>query len=133
MAKEIRGGGAPYARYRFLVADYKPEFYLWDTLEMLRKAVITGFIMFVSRGSLFHLVVALMFSICSSLAVAWYQPYASPKANIFKVGAEASLSITLALAAILRVDLSREDVSDGFIGFLMMIRTVSTLICDPTH
>ena len=45
--KDIRGGGDAFEKYGFLVADYKPEFYFWDTLEMLRKACITGLIMFV--------------------------------------------------------------------------------------
>ena len=45
--KDIRDAGAAFERYGFLVADYKPQFYFWDTLEMLRKAIITGLIMFV--------------------------------------------------------------------------------------
>ena len=44
---EIRAAGDAFERYGFLVADYKPRFYFWDTLEMLRKAIITGLIMFV--------------------------------------------------------------------------------------
>ena len=46
-----------YPRLEFLVGDYKPRFYYWDTLEMLRKVTVTGMLMFVSKGSLFQLVV----------------------------------------------------------------------------
>eukprot|EP01043_Picozoa_sp_COSAG02_P123650 COSAG02_NODE_60639_length_270_cov_2.076023_1_plen_85_part_10 len=29
-------------KYAFLVADYKPAFYYWDTVEMYRKVVLAG-------------------------------------------------------------------------------------------
>jgi hypothetical protein len=54
----------------------------------LRKVAITGLIMFVSPGSLFQLVVALLFSLGFGFAAAWFQPYVFGAANIFKVGVE---------------------------------------------
>jgi hypothetical protein len=45
------------------VADYKPRFYFWDCLEMLRKVIITGLIMFVRQGSMLQMVVAMSFSV----------------------------------------------------------------------
>ena len=64
-------------------------------LEMLRKAVITGLIMFVSPGSLMQIVVALLACLGFMTASAWYQPYVSGAANYFKVGTEVTLLVTL--------------------------------------
>jgi hypothetical protein len=117
---DIRSGGASYQRYQFVVGDYKPQFFFWDTLEMLRKVFITGLIMFVSPGSLMQLVVALIFCLGFLTSTAWLQPYGAPAANMFKVGAESTLSLTLTLAVMLRFDLSNEDVTEAFVGTLML-------------
>jgi hypothetical protein len=116
----IRSGGASYQRYQFLVGDYKPQFFFWDTLEMLRKVFITGLVMFVSPGSLMQLVVALVFCLGFLTSTAWLQPYGARAANMFKVGAESALSMMLILAIMLRFDLSNEDVTEGFVGTLML-------------
>ena len=46
-----------------LLADYKPKFFWWDCLEMLRKAILTGILMFFKKGSLTQLVVAMVTSL----------------------------------------------------------------------
>ena len=81
--------------------------------------------MFVSPGSVLQLVVALLFSLGFGFASAWYQPYASDAANMFKVGTEITLLMTLTLAILLRFDLSDEDVSVDFVGTLMLFSTTS--------
>eukprot|EP01051_Picozoa_sp_SAG22_P017257 SAG22_NODE_2618_length_2370_cov_6.088948_2_plen_163_part_00 len=92
----------------FLVADYKGEFFFWDTLEMLRKITITGLIIFVSRGSLFQIVVAQLLTLCFGFAACWYQPYVNGAANIFKAGTELALLATLMFATMMRIDLVNE-------------------------
>lgn len=48
---------------------------------------------------------------------------ASRTANIFKVGAEAALLVSLMLIVLLKIDLSKEDVPGGeaFVGFLLLL------------
>jgi hypothetical protein len=84
------------------------EFYYWDCFEMLRKVSITGILMFVSPGSLFQLVVGIILCIGFGFSAAWFQPYVSGTANIFKVGTEVTLLVTLVLAVMLKIDLSTE-------------------------
>lgn len=43
-----------FTRYSFLVADYLPEFWYWECIEMLRKVILTGVISVYRRGSLFQ-------------------------------------------------------------------------------
>ena len=48
---------------------------------------------------------------------------ASRTANLFKVGAEAGLLVSLMLIVLLKIDLSKEDVPGGedFVGFLLLL------------
>lgn len=120
--------GDTFRQFHFLVADYKPQFYYWDCLEMLRKVTITGLLIFVSKGSLFQLVVAIILCLCFMAASAWYQPYEVAIANVAKVAVEIGLLITLALCVMVKVDLSKEDVSVDFIAALMCF----TIVVIPT-
>jgi hypothetical protein len=118
---------------------------------MLRKVFITGLIMFVSPGSMLQLVVALVFSIGFLTASAWLEPYgpfnsrihvaspplnstsqmaASRAANIFKVGTEVTILLTLTMSILLRFDLSEEDISEDFVGVLLFCS--STIIPGAT-
>ena len=104
----IRDGGPARARYAFLVDCYRPEYYFFDCLEMLRKVTITGLMIFINRGSVFQLLVTMLFCLGFGFTFAWCQPYESRAANLFKVATEAALLVTLVISALLRIDLSDE-------------------------
>ena len=96
-----------------LLIDYKPRFYWWDCLEMLRKAILTGILMFFKKGSLTQLVMAMLTSLGFLSAAAWFEPFAAPTANAFKLGTEIALLMTLMLIVLLKIDLSKEDIPGG--------------------
>lgn len=104
----------------------KPEFYYWDCLEMLRKAFVTGILMFFNKGSVFQLVLAEVFCLAFLSAAAWFRPFASHVANFFKVGAESALLVTLNLIVLLKIDFSKENVPGGedFVGVLLLLANV---------
>ena len=52
--------------------------------------------MFFHKGSLFQLVLCMVLALGFGFTSAWYQPYASPAANLFKIGTEAALVRTSA-------------------------------------
>ena len=103
--------------------------YFWDTLEMARKVVMTGMLMFVHRGSLVQVVVAMIISMGFLVAIALLEPYASRTANLFKVGAEVALVTSLMIVVMLKIDLSREDFDDPDLitsalgGLLILVNT----------
>ena len=47
--------------------------------------------MFFNKGSLFQVVLCMALALGFLCTSAWYQPYASPTANLFKIGTEAAL------------------------------------------
>ena len=54
--------------YSFLVNAYKPRYYFWEGVDMVRKLVLVGFLVLVGRGSVFQLFVAVLVS-CMSLVL----------------------------------------------------------------
>merc|ERR1711865_358432 len=115
-----------FNRYSFLVADYRPDFWFWETIEMLRKVMLTGVVSVFDRGSLFQLFVGAMLSLASLCGSAWFQPYDERLANIFKVATEVSILVTLTLSMLLKhreEDLEKEGLTEDFIGTLMILQT----------
>ena len=77
--------------------------------------------MFVSQGSMFQLVIGILICLGFLAASAWFQPFRSQLANSFKMATEVSLVITLSLCVMAKVDLSLEDVSEDFVGAMMIL------------
>ena len=77
---------------------------------MLRKVTVTGLLMFVSKGSMFQLVVGILLCLVFLFASAWFQPFESDLANAFKATTEVCLVVTLSLCVMAKVDLSVEDI-----------------------
>ena len=62
-------------------------------------------------------------------AAAWFEPFAAPTANAFKLGSEIALLLTLMLAVLLKIDLTKEDIpgAEDTIGLaLLYANTVPT-------
>ena len=56
---------------QFLVEDYRSDAWYWELVEMWRKLVVGGLLMFVRRGSLLQLLLAIVLELCFLAAVAW--------------------------------------------------------------
>jgi hypothetical protein len=136
-------------RYAFLVTDYKPQYYFWETLEMLRKVhcfsvvcksfvlvlcivflisllhmylqvILVGLLIFLPPGSIRQLVVAILVTFTFLVAGARHMPYKDLNANRFKLATDSALTLTLVFALLLKVDLSKEDTDEFEIGLFML-------------
>ena len=108
-------------RFAFIVGDYKPEYYFWECLEMLRKVSLTGLLIFFSKGSLLQIVVAVMITFAFLIATSRNMPFKDDLANKFKLATECCLMITLIFAIMLKVDLRKEVVTADQIGFILLL------------
>ena len=50
------------AKYGFLTAAYKSSYYVWESMDMLRKFVLVGVGLLFDRGSVNQIIVALIMS-----------------------------------------------------------------------
>ena len=103
-------------RYSFLVQDYKPEYYFWDCIEMMRKVVLAGFLsilgpvqrffaddssttmVWAAPGSQFQLLVGIFTSTVFMVAVNVCTPYAEENTNGFKVTCDFCATMVLVLS-----------------------------------
>ena len=69
---------------------------------------VSGLLIFISRGSIFQLMVTTLICLGFCVSSAWCQPYESRLSNLFKVATEVSLLITLCVSMLLRADQSSE-------------------------
>ena len=90
----------------------------------MRKVFMTGLLMFFQKGSLFQMVIAIFFSMVYGFYIAWCLPYRVSGANLVKVATECALLGTLTVSIMLKVDLSREDISEVAVGMLLAFNNI---------
>jgi len=82
---------------RVLTQDYTPFYFWWEWVELLRKLLLTGFLLSVPERSAFlRLVAAVLFSVLFLVAQTMLKPFKSEKLHIFSLGLQA-VSILLFL------------------------------------
>ena len=113
-------------KFKFFIADYKPLYFYWDCVEMLRKTAITSLVFVPPEfGVLFHKIIAMMLCLVFMSLTAFCKPYKSEVANIFKLGTEAALVLTLMLSTMLNEGGEHSGaqdalINDQFVGFMLV-------------
>ena len=77
---EIRLGSS----YGFLVDAFKPKFFYWESMDMLRKFSLLGLILFFERGSVNQIAASLSISFFFMVAHVHTQPYKLASDNHFR-------------------------------------------------
>jgi hypothetical protein len=111
-------------RFGFLVGDYKNEYYYWECLELIRKVLLTGILIFCKQGSLLQIVIGMGIMLTFIVGLALARPYADRVSNSVKLATDISLFITLVCALMLKGDLSAEAVDENDIDNAMLFTTV---------
>ena len=106
--------------FSFLVADYKPQYYFYEVIEMSRKVTLVGLLIFLDQGSALQLVVAIIVVIMFLVLSTRLQPNVKVFQNNFKMSIDTALLVNLVLAVMMKVDLTNENVSELEIGFMML-------------
>jgi hypothetical protein len=80
------------------VADYRLDCYYWEALEMFRKVLLTGLMIFFSPGSVFQLVFGVLISAVFLTFSVWQRPFLSRFNNRFKIATDVAIMVTFAIA-----------------------------------
>eukprot|EP00966_Prymnesium_polylepis_P112631 2605395-Prymnesium_polylepis.1 len=83
----------------FLIDDYKPEFFWWEPIEMIRRLSITGFVLLVHNAQ-HRLYLAVMLSSAFAMLLAYLRPYQKPINNVLALGAQLA-TVSLFVAGIM--------------------------------
>ena len=105
------------ASVRFLWSDYRPEVYLWEVLEVLRKLTVTSFVMLIDEqhaGA--RVLVALLVSILFLSLEIWVQPFRRDEDNWLAHMSNLALAISYLTVLVFKMCDSYSDACDVF-GF----------------
>ena len=84
-------------KYSFLTRDYKPEFYYFECIELVRKMLLAGAIIFFSQGSVEQAFVAGIVSFFFFAVYARAMPFRDRFDNILKLCAEVQVCRAIAI------------------------------------
>jgi hypothetical protein len=89
-------------RFGFVYARYEPQFWFWETTEMLRKFVLCGLMIFIKQGSMTQLAVSILcgaFFLCAHVK---YQPFEDDLDDNLQSAALFATFLTLTAAIMLK-------------------------------
>ncbi len=102
---------------RFLWNDYKPSFWYWDVVDILRKIILTGLIIFIDRkegsNKFMRLTVAIVFSVIYSFILLSLRPYRRSDDYFCAFASNMLLVCCFSLGIILK-HCSEEDLLDDY-------------------
>ena len=124
--------------------SYKPEFWYWEVVELVRKLVLTGVFVVVLHGSLAQLAMATLVMAAFTLAVAYLEPYAEKhpgdRMGAIAVFTHAQLFAVFFMSLVLKAVANAGTdgkhaansfavgLDNGMLGGLLIFTCVSTLI-----
>ena len=104
-----------------MVNAFKPKFFYWESMDMLRKFSLLGLILFFERGSVNQIAVSLIISFFFMAAHLIAQPYKLASDNHFRTATELHVFLTIATGLVFRTDLD-----NPFASQLAVDRSVDT-------
>eukprot|EP01051_Picozoa_sp_SAG22_P027557 SAG22_NODE_9278_length_599_cov_0.826000_1_plen_180_part_10 len=124
-------------RYEFMVSDYKPEYYYWDCVEMIRKVVLAGILsilgpvqsalatdssatgIWAAPGSQFQLLVGIFVSTVFMVLVGACKPY-----QVYETEADGSIKTDEDEKPVEKQDTNKFKVMCDFCGTMMLVLAV---------
>jgi hypothetical protein len=107
--------------YGFLLRAYGPRHFCFENFDMLRKLLLVGILVVVSRGSVAQVNCAACLSFGFSVLHFKMWPYKMSWDNRFKACVEAQIWFTILIALTLKSDLSAEVVDETFYDRIMLL------------
>jgi hypothetical protein len=105
--KHLYGEGPEHDRvlqlYGSLYSQYKPEYWYWEVVEMLRKVFLCGGLIAIASGTSFQIVVALLVQFAYLLVIERTMPYKAVQDDVVQFIGSVQLFLTLLAGLILNL------------------------------
>lgn len=102
----------------FLFADYRVRCWYWESVELVRKLMLTSILALIAPGSAGQVVVGLLLAFVMLIANLKTQPYAAEALNNVNQAAQLNLFLVLLVALLLKVNLDGEGDNHFFTGIV---------------
>jgi len=116
------------SRFGILYAKYEPQCWWWELVELSRKLVLTGAIMFMSPGFVTQIWFAILLSTVFLLGMAKYTPFLNARVDFIAFTAQLCTVLTLIIS--LGIDSTPTVVDEGFIsqGAMSVLLTIFAIV-----
>ena len=118
--------------YSFLVNTFKPQYYYWEGIDMLRKLLLVGMLVITGRGSIAQLFLALVISFVSFALQVRVTSFRHPEDNVLKAAVEVHIFLLVAVALVLkglRSEAGGERVPEEFCDVVLIASFVVGVPC----
>ena len=105
--------------YRILCADYKERFYYFEIVDMMRKWLFLGWLLFLERGQTAQLFTGTLVAFGWFALHAWLRVYKRPDDNLLRGCADAQLFVVLLTSLLLRT--RGKEATGSYDGFLLLL------------
>ncbi|GMI15398.1 hypothetical protein TrLO_g6728 [Triparma laevis f. longispina] len=113
----------------FLWEDYHDRFWWFEVFDSVRRLSQTGLLIFLFRGKVSQIVVAMIISGVSVVLYVQWKPYASHSDNQLAIISQAAIFFTLFGALLTKVDWKQSDEYDQqMFGFLLIFVNVMIIL-----
>jgi len=106
---------------RFLTGGYKKEYFFWETIELFRRLVCSGFVILIPQEFIFmRIALCLVVSLPILVFTSVLQPFKNPEDTVLAVTSQAILVFAFSCCGLLRVVNSRyltEEDKIALVGF----------------
>jgi len=93
--KIIAEDGDTLRQFNALMGDYEPISYYWESIELSRKLILAGFIMFVAPGSSTQVGIALLITFMYFALSLRFAPFKNPEHDVVKMISEVMIFVVL--------------------------------------
>ncbi len=115
--------------FDFIIADYQPEYYYWEVIELMRKLALSGLIGLVGRGTVAQCVLASMMAFGFFGLSLRCRPFAKTTLNTVKLVSEFQIFGVLLCCVVLQVNaMGLENERIGEDGYGIALVTFCTMI-----
>ena len=99
-----------HKNFNFMIDAYRSRMYYWESIDLMRKCLLTGAIVLFGRGSVAQVILALCLCfLFFSLQMKMF-PYRHAEDNWLKACTEAQIFLTVVVAMLLKCDMSTEAI-----------------------
>ena len=100
--KIISEDGDTLRQFNALMGDYEPTSYYWESIELSRKLILAGFIMFVAPGSSVQVGIALLITFMFFALSLRFAPFKNPEHDVVKMISEVMIFVVLLSVMLMR-------------------------------
>jgi hypothetical protein len=103
-------------QYGFLYASYVPQFYYWETIELIKKVFFVGVMVFIEPDTAMQLVVGAVAAVLMTLLYSSARPYVEHDDNTLQLVCQFTVFMTYFMGVLLLVNIQLQDVEGADAG-----------------